>query len=243
MPADVAEETLTNAAAAIRAVLAAPELQNIKAETPDYMTMQQPTEPDKQPIGLSRSVTVLILLLGGVLALIGSTQTWVTAMGFEATHIQHVQLSGQEASPIITAMALVTVVAGAALSIARKIGRWVIGIVAIFATVAMGWATINVIIDPLGAAAQKIAEATGTSGVDGDTAATIEVSLLAWLTVIGSVIGLIGALIALTVGAKWPIGKTKKYEAGVQRPTAQKPDGRLDEIDTWDDLSRGKDPT
>src|SRR5699024_5170883 len=133
------------------------------------MTTQQPTEPDKQPKGLSPSVTVLILLLGGVLALIGSTPTWVTATGFDATQIQNVQLSGQEASPLITAMALVTVVAGAALSIARKSGRWVIGIVAIFATVTMGWATSNVILNPLGAATQTIAETTGTSGVDGSS--------------------------------------------------------------------------
>src|SRR5699024_10428310 len=102
--------------------------------------------------------------------------------------------------------------------IARKIGRWVIGIVAIVATVTMGWATINVILNPLGAAAQKIAETTGTSGVDGDTAATIEVSLLPWLTVIGSVIGLIGALIAWAVGNRWPSGKTKKSAIGLSVP-------------------------
>lgn len=186
---------------------------------------------------------MLILLLGGVLALIGSTQTWVTATGFEATHIQHVQLSGQEASPVITAMAVVTIVAGAALSIARKIGRWVIGILAILATVTMGWATMNVLGDPLGATAQKIAETIGTTGVESDTAITVEVSLLPWLTVIGSGIGLIAALIALTVGATWPVGKTKKYETGAQHPTTQKADGRLDEIDTWDALSRAEDPT
>src|SRR5699024_12211087 len=103
--------------------------------------------------------------------------------------------------------------------------------------------SINVIRNPLAAAAQKIAETTGPSAVDGDTASTIEVSLLPWLSVIGSVIGLIGALSALTVGNRWPTGKTKKYDIGGQRPTAQKPDGPLDEIDTWDELSRGKDPT
>jgi len=243
VPARGTEATLPQAAAAIRALVAVQELQNIKAETSDYMTTQQLTEPDKQATGLSRSLTVLILLLGGVLALIGATQTWVAATGFEATRIQNVQLSGQEAAPVITAMAFVTVVAGAALSIVRTVGRWVIGIVAILATVMMGWATINVMVNPLGAAAQKIAETTGTSGVAGDTAATIEVSLLPWLTVIGSGIGLVGALIALTVGASWPVGKTKKYDIGVQRPTAQKADGRLDEIDTWDELSRGEDPT
>lgn len=140
-------------------------------------------------------------------------------------------------------MALVTVVAGAALSIARTIGRWVISIVAALATVVMGWAALNVMVNPLGAAAQKIAETTGTSGFDGATATTVEVSLLPWLTIIGSVIGLLGALIALTIGAKWPVDQTKKYEVGVQHPTAQKADGRLDEINTWDELSRDEDPT
>src|SRR5699024_11828120 len=78
------------------------------------------------------------------IALIGSTQTWVTATGFEAAHISHVQLSGQEASPIITAMSLVTIAAGAALSIARNLGRWIIGIVAILSAIAIGWASLSV---------------------------------------------------------------------------------------------------
>src|SRR5690625_465461 len=99
------------------------------------MTTPQPPEISTRARGITRGMTVLILLLGGVLALIGSTQTWVTAVGFEAAHIDSVQRSGQEASPVITAMALVTVAAGAALSIARRMGRWLIGIVAVLAAV------------------------------------------------------------------------------------------------------------
>lgn len=185
-------------------------------------------------------MTVLIMLLGGALALIGSTQIWVTATGFEAAHIQSVQLSGQEASPVITAMALVTIAASAALSIARKIGRWIIGIVAMFGAIMLGWATINVILNPLGAAAPKIAETTGTTSME-DIAATLEVSLLPWLTILGAVIAVFGALIALTFGSRWPVGKTKKYDIGGQKPA--KDHGPLDEIDTWDELSRGEDPT
>src|SRR5699024_12853251 len=111
------------------------------------------------------------------------------------------------------------------------------------ASATIGCCCIYAILQPLGVSAQQIAQTACTSGVDGDTAATVEVSLLPWLTFIGSVIGLIGALIALTVGNRWPIGKTKKYDDGGQRHAAQKPDGPLDEIDTWDELSRGKDPT
>lgn len=204
------------------------------------MTTPQPTEAPKPPKGFTRSVTVLIMLLGGTLALIGSTQTWVTATGFEAAHIANIQLSGQEASPVITAMSLVTIAAAAALSITRKVGRWIVGVVAVLGSFAMGWASIDVLINPLTAASQKIAETTGTTGM-ADIAANIEVSVFPWLTVIGSAVVFLGGVLAVTVGSRWPIGKTKKYDVGAQKP-AQK-DGPLDEIDTWDELSRGEDPT
>lgn len=204
------------------------------------MTTPQPAEAPKASTGLSRSMTVLILLLGGVLALIGATQVWVTATGFDAAHIDSVQLSGQESSPVITAMALVTIAAGAALSIARNIGRWIIGVVAIFAAVTMGWATISVLTNPFDAVALKIAETTGTTGLS-DATAQLDVSVLPWLTIFGSVVTIIGGLIALVVGGRWPVGKTKKYDVGEQSKVD--PNGQLDEIDTWDELSRGEDPT
>lgn len=190
--------------------------------------------------GLSRSMTVLVLLLGGALALIGSTQTWVSATGFEAAHVASVELSGQEASPVITAMSLVTIAAGAALSIARKVGRWIIGIVAVLGALAIGWTTVHVLINPLEAAAPKIAETTGTTNM-ADIAGNVEVSLLPWLTLLGAIIALFGGIIALTFGSRWPVGKTKKYDVGDQKQPGH--EGDLDEIDTWDELSRGEDPT
>lgn len=204
------------------------------------MTTPQPTDTPQPSKGLNRSMTVLVLLLGGTLALIGSTQTWVTATGFEATHITNVELSGQEASPVITAMSLVTIAAGAALSIARNVGRWIIGGVAILGALAIGTTTINIIFSPLNAAAQKISESTGTTATT-DVAGDIEVSLLPWLTVLGAVIVLAGGIIALTYGSRWSLGKTKKYD--ISGPTPVDHDGQLDEIDTWDELSRGEDPT
>lgn len=204
------------------------------------MTTPQPTETPKPSKGLNRSMTVLVLLLGGTLALIGSTQTWVTATGFEATHITNVELSGQEASPVITAMSLVIIAAGAALSIAQNIGRWIIGCVAILGSLAIGFTTINVIFSPFNAVAQKISETTGTSGTT-DIAGDIEVSFLPWLTVVGAVVVLASGIIALTYGSRWPLGKTKKYDMSQQ--TQVDHDGQLDEIDTWDELSRGEDPT
>jgi len=204
------------------------------------MTTPQPTDTPKPARGLNRSVTVLILLFGGAIALIGSTQTWVTATGFEAAHISHVQLSGQEASPLITAMSLVTIAAGAALSIARSLGRWIIGIVTVLSAIATGWASLSVWSNPLTAVAPKVAETTGTTGME-DIAGNIDVSLLPWLTVLGALLVLIGGIITLIVGSRWPVGKTKKYERSDQITVDH--DTQLDEIDTWDELSRGEDPT
>src|SRR5690625_435238 len=206
------------------------------------MTTPQPTEAAAPRTRLSRSITVLIVLLGGVLALIGATQTWVTATGFGATHIDSVQVSGQEASPVITAMALVTIAAGAALSIARTVGRWIIGIVVILAAITLGGVTITIMTNPLDAVALKIAETTGTTGTS-QQAAQLELSVLPWLTLVGAVIALAGGIIALVVGRRWPVGKTKKYDIGQQQSHRAAQDNELDEIDTWDELSRGEDPT
>ena len=204
------------------------------------MTTPQPSEVPKASTGFSRSMTVLILLLGGVLALIGATQVWVTATGFDAAHIDSVQLSGQESSPVITAMALVAIAAGAALSIARIVGRWIIGVVSILAAFTMGWSTISVLTNPQDAVALKIAETTGTTGLS-DASAQVDVSVLPWLTILGAVVTIVGGLITLVLGGRWPVGKTKKYDIGEQAKAD--PNGQLDEIDTWDELSRGEDPT
>lgn len=204
------------------------------------MTTPLPTDSAKPSKGLNRSMVVLVLLLGGALALIGSTQTWVTANGFEAAHITNVTLSGQEASPVITAMSLVSIAGGAALSIARNIGRWIIGCVAILAALAIGTTTINVLVSPINAAAQKISETTGTTATT-NVVEHLEVSLMPWLTVLGAVIILVGGIVALAYGSRWSLGKTKKYD--MNQPPPVRHDGPLDEIDTWDELSRGEDPT
>lgn len=203
-------------------------------------TTPQPTETPRQARGITRGMTVLVLLAGGVLALIGATQTWITATGFEAAHINSVQLSGQEASPVITAMALVVVAAGAALSIARNLGRWVVGMVAILAAITMATVTLSVTFNPAAAVAIKIAETTGTTGV-ASAVEHLSVSILPWLTVVGAVIAFLGGFLTLTSGRRWSAGKTKKYDLGHQSPVVH--DGPLDEIDTWDELSRGEDPT
>src|SRR5699024_5131202 len=145
-----------------------------------------------------------------------------------------------QASPVITAMLLGSISGGAALTIARNIRRWIVGCAAIHAALGFGTTTINALVSPINAAAHKITETTGTPAATNDVE-HLEVSLMRWLTVLGAVIIVVGGIVALAYGSRWSLGKTKKYD--MNQPPPVRHDGPLDEIDTWDELSRGEDPT
>lgn len=204
------------------------------------MTTPLPNETAPSRSTFTRGKTVMVMLLGGVLGMIGGTQTWIEARGFDAAHIDTVHLSGQEASPVITAMALVLIAAGAALSIAGRLGRLIIGSISVLSAVMLIVATGNILMDPTAAVASTIAEISGTTASSA-TVDTVTVTLLPWLTIIGAVVALFGGLLVLIYGQRWALGKTKKY--AVSTETDETTTGRLDEIDTWDELSRGEDPT
>ena len=172
--------------------------------------------------------------------MIGGTQTWIEAQGFDAAHIDTVALSGQEASPVITAMALVIIAAGAALSIAGRLGRWIIGSISVLSAIMLMVATGSILTDPAAAVASTIAEISGTTASSA-TVENVTVTLLPWLTILGGLIALVGGVLVLIYGQSWALGKVKKYTVSTQSEGTST--GRLDEIDTWDELSRGEDPT
>src|SRR5690625_7498965 len=105
---------------------------------------------------------------------------------------------------------MVIIAAGAELSIARKVGLWIIGIVSTLSAIAIGWASLSVWTSPATAVAPKIAETTGTTGME-DIADNIDVPLLPWLTLFGALLVLLGGIVTLIFGSRWPVDKTKKY--------------------------------
>lgn len=188
----------------------------------------------------ARKSTVVLLISALALAVFGTTtQTWLSVSldpaqpgaGGESLEVQ-----GSKAATAVTALALVALAGGLAASIAGRIGRWVITVIIVLAAAGIVAAAATVLADPLAAAQGSIAAATGVSGGPAQVEATA-FPLLA--VACGSLLALSGLLV-VPAGRHW---KTRtKYDVAVLGPGAATA-GPVDEIDSWDRLSRGDDPT
>ena len=211
---------------------------------------------DKSRSGMpawARKSTVVLLIAVLALAVFGTTtQTWLTVhldpqqLG-QGTAVQDgLQVQGSKAATTVTALALVALAGGLAASIAGKVARWVITGIIVLAAAGIIAAAATVLSDPLAAAQGSIAAATGVSGSTAD----VSVTAFPVLAVVAGSLLAVGGLLVVPAGRHW---KTRtKYDTAAhgatEHGTAESgtpgaPTGRVDEIDSWDRLSRGDDPT
>ena len=213
------------------------------------------TEPDALRPPLQRKVAVLWALAAGAALLGAGAQTWVQATGLDGLADTSVATSGNDAAAVVPAMALVGMAGGAALSIARRFARTVIAALLVLAGLAGGVSAVQVATDPARAAQAAVGEATGTTAA----AAQYVVTVWPWIAVVVSLALAACGLAVLVFGRRWG-GASRRYDFTVAAPTAhpgstttvpasdtspvdaQRAE-QLDEIDTWDRLSRGDDPT
>lgn len=195
--------------------------------------------------GWARKSTVVLTIAAFALAVFGATtQTWLTVrldpnqLGAAAAVQDGLQVQGSQAATAVTALALVALAGGLAASIAGRIARWVVaGIIALAAAGIVSAAAI-VLADPLGAAQGSIAAATGISG----STAAVEVSVFPAIAIVAGVLLGAGALALVPAGRYWKT-RTKYDVAATTATDAAHPAAQPDEIDSWDRLSRGDDPT
>ncbi|WP_150460075.1 Trp biosynthesis-associated membrane protein [Nesterenkonia ebinurensis] len=182
-----------------------------------------------------RRNTILVVQLGAILLLVSTALTWVRVTGLpETATTSSVSLVGAEMSPALGTMGLVGVAGGVAASIARRWVRGLIAAVLLGAGVMALFGTFGAIISPADAAASALAEHTGTT----ERAGQYSVGWAVWMGLAGSGLLSLGSLAMLLFSPGWSDEKTtKKYSRGEAQ--AENPD----EIDMWDDLSDGDDPT
>jgi uncharacterized membrane protein (TIGR02234 family) len=193
--------------------------------------------------GWARKSTVVLLIAALALAVFGTTtQTWLTVhldpqqLGQTAGSEGGLQVQGSKAATTVTALALVALAGGLAASIAGKIARWVITAIIVLAAVGIIAAAATVLADPLAAAQGSIAAATGVSGGSAD----VTVSAFPVLAVVAGSLLAAGGLLLVPAGRYWK--SRTKYDTAAAGPAAGQ-SGPVDEIDSWDRLSRGDDPT
>ena len=195
------------------------------------------TERPVKPPFWARKANLVLATAVFALAVFGTTtQSWIDVRldpAAAANADLHVQ--GSKAATAVTALALVALAGGLAASIAGRISRWIIAALILLASAGIIVAAATVLADPLGAAQGTIAASTGISG--GDAAVTVTP-----FPVLAVVAGALLALCALVLPAAGRYWKSRtKYDRG--RQAARGGSGPVDEIDSWDSLSRGEDPT
>ena len=194
------------------------------------------------PVWARKSTLVLLIALLALAAFGTTTQTWMTAtldpnqVGQAAATQSAIQVQGSKAATTVTALALVALAGGLAAAIAGRIARWVITAIIVLASAGVVTAAATVLADPLAAAQGTIAGATGISG----SQAHVELTPFPLLAVVAGCLLALAALLILPASRYWK-SRTKYDAPGAAGTMAAA--GPVDEIDSWDRLSRGEDPT
>ena len=196
----------------------------------------------------ARLLTVAATVLAGALGIISSTQTWLTVVLTEGAG-QALPVPGAAAIPVLAPLSLAVLALGGALSIVGLVLRYVFGALTVVIAVVLGVLTAQIVLaPPIAAVAATVTTATGLTGAEavGGIVATIgrtpwpAVTLIAWIVLLAA------GLFTLATGRHWR-GSGRRYEAdAAPRASAASPAAASrphDAIDSWDDLSRGDDPT
>jgi uncharacterized membrane protein (TIGR02234 family) len=192
----------------------------------------------------ARTLSVLVLLIVGAVGVISSTQTWVQVLLADAA-ASEVSVPGATAVPVLAPLSLATLALGAALSIVGRALRIVFGAITVLIAVALVSLSVPVVVGPpVSAIGPSVTEITGIAG-DGAVADLVsQTTVTPWplvTAVLAVLLAVVGVFVVVT-GARWRSGG-RKYEAARRRAERRASEGPLDAIDSWDDLSRGDDPT
>lgn len=191
----------------------------------------------------SRLLAVVATLVGGGLGVISSTQTWLTVTLVQAG-VQPLPVPGAAAVPVLAPLSLAVLALGLALSIVGVVLRYVFGVL----TLAIGGLLLVltaqvVFVRPASAVVSTVTTATGISGTTSVATLVSAIDLTAWpvFALLGWVVLILAGGLTLTTARRWR-GSGRKYRTGSTRPAAEDA-AALDAVDSWDDLSRGEDPT
>jgi uncharacterized membrane protein (TIGR02234 family) len=190
----------------------------------------------------TRPAAILAVLLGAGVVLAAESRGWATVPVSGVPGRAVVTADGRLAAPGTGALALVAGAGALAMAVA---GRWVRLLVAgllLLAGLAVAGLAIAVLHSPADAVKPAVAAATGTVGrpPDGAAAAT------GWpvLSVAGGLMIAAGGAVGLIRGSTWP-GPSRRYEraADGSAATPAAMSARDAQLDAWDRLSVGDDPT
>ncbi len=190
----------------------------------------------------SRSLSVLGILAAGAVGVIAATQTWIVITLTDAA-ADPLTVPGADAVPLLAPLSLAALALGIALSIIGPVMRYVFGAIAAAIAVALIVLTLGIVTGPpVAALAGAVTDHTGIAG-DASVADLVAstaltpwplVSLACWIVLLAA------AVLTLATAHTWK-ATGRRYRQSTEPHAATS--GPLDAVDSWDDLTRGEDPT
>lgn len=170
-------------------------------------------------------------------AFLTTLPTWIRAEVSTVVATSTLDISGADAGPTVSALALVALVASVALRIAGPKLRKVLALLLVGVGVGLAVAALGVHADPQAASMAQVSAITGTNA----PADSYEVTALLLLSAAFGVLVALAGLWAFVATSHWKTGR--KYDRSAARAARVASAEETDEIDAWDSLSEGKDPT
>ncbi|MFT4258771.1 Trp biosynthesis-associated membrane protein [Microbacterium sp.] len=187
-----------------------------------------------------RSLAVSGFLLGGAVGIISSTQSWLTVQ--RADSASEILVPGASALPLLAPLSLAVLALGAALSITGRVLRYVFAVLAAAVAVLLGWSTLQLLVAPgIPAVASTVTEVTGLAGRTALEGVIASIAPSPWpaIALAGWFVLLLAAVVVLATGGRWTRGG-RRYRTDAAAASSS---GPVDAVDSWDELSRGTDPT
>lgn len=188
-----------------------------------------------------RSLTVIGFLIAGGIGIISSTQTWLTVTRSDAG--EAILVPGAEALALLAPLSLAVLALGAALTLTGNIVRQIFAALGLFFGVLLTWWTAEILIElPPSAVASSVTETTGLAGSTALDAIVDSISASAWpvLALAGWVLLIVASGLGLATAHRWRRGGSRFRTTDAAHAAEA---GPVDAVDSWDDLSRGTDPT
>jgi len=194
----------------------------------------------------ARLLAVLVVVAVGAIGVISSTQTWLVAVLDEGSR-HEIAVAGSAAVPVLAPLSLAVLALGAALSIVGVILRFAFGALTVVIAGIMGLLSAQVAFGaPVSAVAATVTTSTGITGVDAVASLIATISTTPWpaVTMVAAVILLAAGVFTLATARSWR-GSGRKYRSDASPSAAAQAQASrpFDAVDSWDDLSRGTDPT
>lgn len=181
---------------------------------------------------------ILTSLLVPILAFVTTLFPWIHANVSSVMSQVDVDVKGTDAAPAVSALGLVALAGVVAVRIAGKVLRAVICAVIALAGAGTAISALTAALNPQDAAMTKVGEATGTNGPGGSYVVTV----WPWLTFVLGLATIVVALWLWWSSRQWKT-TSRRYERESQHSVQKGDNPHADDIDTWDSLTEGEDPT